>query len=81
LLARYADAGLACASASVMGFQEDSEKVVAGSARRDSSRMAANEEVMTTRRTVGAEVVMERRRAVVPITAGSMSSWMSSARG
>lgn len=61
-------------SARVTGFQEDSVNVVVGELMRASSMMAANEDVMTTRRTVGAERWMADRMDVVPMTAGSMSS-------
>jgi hypothetical protein len=66
-------------SASVTGFHDVSEKVVAGSATCASLRMAAKEDVMTTRRTVGAEAVMARRIEVVPVTAGVISSFWGSA--
>jgi hypothetical protein len=36
--------------------------------------MAAKDEVMTTRRTEGAELAIAFKMPVVPITAGSMSS-------
>jgi len=68
-------------SARVTGFQEDSEKVVVGEVMRDSSMMAAKDEVMTTRRTVGAERAMAERIEVVPMTAGSMSSFWGSLGG
>lgn len=65
----------------VTGFQEASLKVWFGSVILFSSKMAAKDEVMTTRRTVGAERAMALRMPVVPLTAGSMSSVLGSSLG
>lgn len=63
----------------VLGFQDASEKVWLGSWNLVSSRMEAKDEVMTTRRTDGAERLRARRMPVVPTTAGAMSSVSGSA--
>lgn len=77
--ARYATAGLSWMSSMVTGFQEASLKVVAGSVTLAASRMAAKDEVTTTRRTEGADRAMALRTPVVPMTAGSMRSFLGSA--
>lgn len=65
-------------SARVTGFHEASVKVVDGSASLAASRMAAKDEVTTTRRTAGAARATARRRPVVPLTAGSIRSFWGS---
>jgi hypothetical protein len=65
-------------SAAVSGFQLSSEKVWEGSERWASSMMAAKEEVTTTRRTWGADLLRALRMPVVPLMAGSRSSFWGS---
>jgi hypothetical protein len=66
-------------SLTVTGFQLASEKVVEGSVSLSSSRIEANDDVMTTRLTDGAEACRALRMPVVPITAGSTRSFLGSA--
>lgn len=79
--ARYATPGPLWMSARVTGFHDASLKVVAGSVNFDASRIAAKEEVTTTRRTEGADRAIALRIPVVPMTAGSMRSFWGSAGG
>lgn len=62
----------------VTGFQDFSVKVVLGSFIFEASRMAAKDEVMTTRFTAGADLAMASRMLVVPMTAGSIRSFWGS---
>lgn len=77
--ARYAVALSLWMSASVTGFQDFSEKTVFGSVTLASSRMAAKDEVTTTRFTEGAERAMALRMPFVPFRAGSMRPVLGSA--
>ncbi|CRJ94741.1 hypothetical protein BN1723_008576 [Verticillium longisporum] len=63
----------------LLGGASRSVKILVGSVTRASSMMEANEDVMTTRLTPGAERWRAWRMAVVPMTAGSMRSFFGSA--
>lgn len=77
--ARYAYAGLSLMSSMVMGFQEASVKLTLGSVIFVASMMAAKDDVTTTRFTEGADLAMALSMPVVPMTAGSMRSFLGSA--
>lgn len=79
LEARYAYAGFTWMSLMVMGFQEASVNLTLGSVTLVASMMAAKDEVTTTRFTEGADLAMALRMPVVPMTAGSMRSFLGSA--
>lgn len=65
-------------SSMVTGFQVFSEKTCDPSVNLASSRTEAKDEVMTTRFTPGAEAWRALRIPVVPMTAGSMRSFLGS---
>lgn len=67
-------------SSIVTGFQVFSEKTCEPSVKCASSRIEAKDDVMTTRFTPGAEAWRALRIPVVPMTAGSIRSFLGSAR-
>lgn len=68
------------ASLTVSGFQEDSEKVALGFVKSSSDRMAAKEDVMTTRLTDGADRLTASRMPRVPLSAGVIISFWASVK-
>src|ERR1700712_5234175 len=74
LLARYPWMGLSDACSSVIGFQSSSEYVCSGQNPLSALTMAAKDDVITTRLTVGALFLIDFKMPVVPIMAGSSRS-------
>jgi len=74
LLARYPFIGFVFASSNVIGFQSLSEYSCPGQSPLLASMMEANDEVMTTRLTEGADFLIDFKMPVVPMTAGSRRS-------